>query len=473
TTSLANMAYYGSVTTGNPLLVPEDPSVELAFSLVNLSAAPGVVHFAVKGLAPGTSWQLMVNGTEYSSSSSEINVTLRPGNYSIAPSPIVLSNGTTRLAASASLIALSVTPGGTYVLNYTPEYRVDYAATAGGSVAGPGQLWLNPGTGATLAASPPGSGYTWGGWVGSGPGSYTGLSFNASIQANGPISEVATYLPLPSNRFNLTVEEVGIPTGTSWTVYLNGEGFASNGTSLVIPDLYGCAAGPKGQYTVLATVAYSNASSDLVRYVPTLASATGCGGSQVGLTFTTENYVSWQSTTGGTATILESADTVASAPGAGWFADNTTLGLRASAATGYHFAGWNGTGPGSYTGATRTEEVTPTGPVTESATFLANARSVFAGYTLTISAGTSIPNGTTWTIGVGNTTYSADTPTLVVPGLPAGPELLTLHSALSPDGLTEYLPSGLPRSITLTGNASKELNFATEYWVAISNAGPG
>jgi uncharacterized repeat protein (TIGR02543 family) len=468
--TLPGYEYFGSIPTGNPVVVPETPSVQLLFASVDVGSPAGKVTFQANGLSPGTVWQLSVNGTQYSSSGSDLNVTLRSGTYPVDALPVVLSNGTEQLAPTSFGPELNVTTGGTYSALYVPQYRVQTISTVGSSSPGLTTQWLAGGATRSITAAPAISGYAWAGWSGSGSGSYSGNATTAAVTAYGPIQEIATYTPLPANVFNITVHQSGVPTGSSWSVLIDGKGYASTGATLVIPNLFQCTGG-HSQYVLVPSTAYANGTTGPVRYVPGQSTVSACGGSQVSLTFDPQDFVSWTSTSGGSISVsgLPSGSGVASA----WVGTTTSLAFNAQASTGYTFLGWTGSGTGSVTSAALDITVVVGGPIVEVAAFTAVIPPTSTGYTLTISAGTTLPSGTDWSVTVGSTTYASSAPTLVVPGLAGGTYPLTAHTVLAADDLTEFDPSGLPGSVVLHANETENVTFATNYWLSVSAAGPG
>ena len=144
-------------------------------------------------------------------------------------------------------------------------------------------------------------------WVrrmdGDGRGSYTGSNLTASVTANGAVTETASFFPLPSDRFNVTFQQTTIPTGTWWTVYLNGVGYSSDTQSLTVSNLLSCAAGVSGQYNESVPYAY-NASSGATRYTAVNPPRQFCtnGGLLQTLTFVPEYQVTVSATPGGRRT---------------------------------------------------------------------------------------------------------------------------------------------------------------------------
>ncbi len=68
-------------------------------------------------------------------------------------------------------------------------------------------------------------------------------------------------------------------------------------------------------------------------------------------------------------------------PNSGWFGSGNQITITATANTGYTFAGFTGTGTGSYTGSASSTQITLNDPVTETANFNINH------YTLTLNPG--------------------------------------------------------------------------------------
>ena len=81
--------------------------------------------------------------------------------------------------------------------------------------------------------------------------------------------------------------------------------------------------------------------------------------------FTTQYYLTMSHGTGGTVT-----------PASGWRNGGTAVSIRATptnnTSVSYNFAGWTGSGPGSYSGTNNPASITMNGPITENAAFTQN-----------------------------------------------------------------------------------------------------
>ena len=306
TSSTAGWEYFGWIPGGsNVVVVPAEPTVGFDFAYVNVASPVGTVTFQASGIGTGTVWSVEFNGTYYSSSTPWLNVSTRTGTFPWEVGPAVAANASVGYAPVGTGSTVSVTTGTTVDIAYASAYRVDVVAGEGGSVSGAGNHWLASGTAATYTAGAS-SGYAFGGWTGTGTGSYTGSNLTASVTANGAITESASFYPLPSARFNVTFQETGITTGAWWTVSLNGVGYSSNSTQLLVSDLLSCAAGTTGQYHESVGVAYDN-DTGTTRYVAVNPPASFCtdGGLVQPLTFTPQYRVAVSTTSGGTAYLAD------------------------------------------------------------------------------------------------------------------------------------------------------------------------
>ena len=472
TASAAGYEYFGFSQDGNPVAVPNHPVINLTFSYVEISAPSGVVSLRANGITPGTPWQFQINGTIYSSSTPWINVSTRPGTFAVTGYPIVSANGSASYAPLGLPPTLSVATEQTYLVNFSRAYQVTIAPALGGSVSPAGTAyWVAPGTALSFAAQVD-PGYSFGGWSGKGAGSYTGPSRWANVTANGPVVETPSFYPLPANHFQLTFAETSLPAGTPWTVFLDGVGYTTNMSSLTVTNLYGCAAGSVGTYSVEIPYAYVNGTAP-ARYVPGVYAGTICGGSStVTVPFFAQYLLSLEDTAGGSSTATPFGSQSSSSDSV-WVASGDTVVLQATASSGYVFAGWNGTGVGSYSGTTNPEELAVVGAITEVAIFTTSLSGPPPVYSIDFHAATVLPSGLTWSVVLGSSTYLSTGPDLVVPGLPAGKYVVQVPTATTPDRLTEAVATNAPPSVTVEANVNVSLTFRLSYWLELSVSGSG
>jgi hypothetical protein len=466
TSSTSGWSYFGQSTGGNPLLVPLVAQDNLTFSFVNLSATPGTVSFHAVGVTPGSPWQLTFNGTTYSSNTPWINLTTRPGTYLVGTAPVVSANGTTALAPQAFGPSLNVTTGGTYDVNYTAAYQLSVLRSTGGAVTPPAaSTWVAANVTSTITATPS-SGYTWGGWTGIGAGSYTGMNLTAHLSLQGPVQEFASFVPEPQNRFNLTVNETGLPTGTSWTVYLGGVGYSSTSASFVVPDLYSCAvSGSRGDYSVSVPIVGGSTGTEFLPAPGT--PTTACVTTGLVVAFNTEYAVTVSQTSGGVVS-------GGSVPGVTWVDAGGAATFQETPNFDYAFAGWVGTGPGSVSGTLGTIVVSPTGAVTELAEFALRVTAPQPTFSVTFTASATLPSGTAWTVVFNGTTYGGTAPAIVVPNVRNGTYLYSVPEVGGTSTGALYQPTAPGISTKVSGGPDGvPVTFTASYWVEVSGVGSG
>ncbi|MCI4350042.1 MAG: hypothetical protein L3K15_00795 [Thermoplasmata archaeon] len=465
--------YFGGPSTGNPVLVPDQTHVNLSFAAVNLTAPVGTISFHANNLTAGTIWQFAFNGTTLSSNTPWINVTEHPGIYPTSAFVVTSANGSAGYVPSGVPAVWNVTTGQTYQVYFTSAYRLDVVVGQGGTVSPTtSNYWVAPGTSKTFTATPV-VGFRFAGWTGEGVGSYTGGGFSATVTANGPIVEIAAFYPLAPNRFNLSFTENGIPNGTTWTLELNGVGYASTNNTLNVPNVYSCAfSGPRGRYALNIPFAYENGTTSQTRYVAKPYPSTLCGGSPlVTLNFSAQYFLTMEWTAGGNISVAYGS-TVAS--NSLWVPGLTGVTIQATPAPGYIFLGWNGSGAaGNFTGVSPIGSVAMEGPITEIAAFGVIYIPPPPRFWVSFHLATPLPPGQTWVVTFNGANYSSSTSFLNITNLLAGSYAVAVPTVLSPDGLTQYTSVGVTPRVGITANATVPVTYATSYWVSISEVGGG
>jgi hypothetical protein len=152
----------------------------------------------------------------------------------------------------------------------------------------------------------------------------------------------------------VTFNQRGLPSGSSWTVTLNGVSNSSALPSLTFNE-------PNGTYSFVAESAIPGGAS--TQYVASAASGAftiaGIGVSQ------TVSYITQFEVT----ISVTPANSGAAGPPAGWLDAGTVIELNALAAAGYQFDSWQGSGIGNYSGTSNPVNVTVEGPLLEVAQF--------------------------------------------------------------------------------------------------------
>ena len=148
-------------------------------------------------------------------------------------SPLVVNgkrylwNSTTGLSTLQSGTITVPGGGGNVTGNYKTQYRLTMATNFGTTSPSAGDHWYDAGTVLTISATPPGGGYIWNGWTGTGTISYTGLDNPATnaVTMNSPITETASFTPPPSPAVGGTIvpiDRLGLatPLAMPWLIAL-------------------------------------------------------------------------------------------------------------------------------------------------------------------------------------------------------------------------------------------------------------
>jgi hypothetical protein len=223
----------------------------------------------------------------------------------------------------------------------------------GGTVK-PTSGWRNAGSAVSISATPANNSevsYSFGGWAGSGTGSYSGTNNPASITMTGPITENAAFTQNPV--------QVSVQTNlTSRTFLVDGVSYTSAQSFLWQP----------GSSHTIATISPQDGGPG-VRYVWTNWSGGGAISHTVAPTtnmtyianFRTQYSLTMAHGTGGTVS-----------PTSGWRNSGAVISISAVSANGYSFTNWTGSGTGSFSGTNNPASITMGGPITETGTFTHN-----------------------------------------------------------------------------------------------------
>jgi Divergent InlB B-repeat domain len=214
-----------------------------------------------------------------------------------------------------------------------------------------------------------------------------------------PASSIVLFEQARTPSYPLTVVESGLPSAARWFVQVGNDTATSNTTTLTYFL-------PSGQYDQATySTQYVTPTERRALVLPTEVTVSGSP--------VTENA------TYGTEFLLNASASPASggsaSPSAQWVLNGSSATISATSATGYRFVGWEGSGPGSYTGPSDPASLRPTGPVQEVAEF----ESLSVSNYLVSFAETGLPSSSPWSVIVGNVTLNGTTSTLSVP-LPDG-----------------------------------------------------
>lgn len=180
------------------------------------------VNFTETGLPSGTSWSVTLNGTLLHSTGTSVATVEPNGTY---PYTVGAVAGYGATPASGS-----VTVGGTSVsvaITFSPVPSPRYAVTFTENGLPSGTLWsvslsgsANDSTGSSISFHEPNGTYAF--TVGAVPGYSASPASSTVIVVGGPQSVSITFAPAVPPRYALTFAETGLPSGTNWSVTVNG-----------------------------------------------------------------------------------------------------------------------------------------------------------------------------------------------------------------------------------------------------------
>lgn len=409
--------------------------------------------FSESNLPPGTSWSVVVNGVTNSSTGSLITFGELNGSYSFAIESPISGGPATRYMANLTAGSFTIAGSGfAQSVSYVTQFELSTSVIPAdsGSVY-PSGGWFNASADVNLSAVAS-AGHGFANWTGVGPGSYSGTSDPAAIVMDDPISEQAQFFTKVT--FLVTFNETGLPTGTAWSIVLNGVSNGSTGSTITFSE-------PNGSYSF--SVAGPIVGGPGTRYVANLSS----GAFEIdGNVFNQSvRYVTQYELT--TSTIPAGAGTLS--PSGGWFNESAVVDLSALAAAGYSFASWSGVGSGSYSGSSNPASLSLNGPISEQAQF---STSVTFGVTFTESG---LPTGSAWSVALNGVTNSS-TSTLIMFNEPNGSYSFST-TGLVPGGLgIRYAATPVSGSFDIDGaGVSQPISYIAEFQLAtsVSPAGAG
>ncbi len=240
---------------------------------------------------------------------------------------------------------------------YTAYFDTEYYLTMeadppeGGSVT-PASGWRAAGSSVEIEADPNNS-YYFSGWAGSGDGSYSGTSNPADITMNGPVTQTAHFSTVPEITINTS------PTGREIIIdeesYIAPRIFQWDPGSIHSIGVSSPQSGEEGSRYV-----YDHWSDGLSQ---THDITTPSESATYTVYFNTEYYLTMEVdvTEGGTVT-----------PSSSWQTEGVDIEIESFPNSGYSFAGWTGSGDGSYSGTSNPVSITMNDQITQIAHFLVN-----------------------------------------------------------------------------------------------------
>ncbi|MGA8511265.1 MAG: hypothetical protein WB778_00850 [Thermoplasmata archaeon] len=209
---------------------------------VNVNFLPAwTITFTESGLPAGTNWtsRLLAYGqtptTDRYSMNTYFRYPLYNGSYSFQILPASGGYGVEYIPTISDYGPIRM-HGANISENvvFTTHYLLNTSAspTVGGSTTPVSGYY--PAAAVVVIGEGPANGYTFSSWVGTGSGSYTGTNDSANVTMNGPINETAEFV---GATFEVTFTETGLPSGTSWSVTLNGSLESSTNDMIVFLEV--------------------------------------------------------------------------------------------------------------------------------------------------------------------------------------------------------------------------------------------
>ena len=247
--SIGSVTGYSAAPSSGTIVVAGKPIAKpITFTP---GAAAYTVTFSESGLAPGTLWSVALSNTTKTSTTASLSFVLPNGVYlylvgsevgftSAPSSGSVTVNG----APYNQTIVFTAIPAGSYPVTFF-ESGLAAGITWGATLNG--ATYNSSGT--TVVFTEPNGTYH---FTLRNVSGYTVLPASGSLSVSGQdASQLVTYTALPAGQYAVTFTESGLPSGTSWTVTLNGTAKPSTGTGLLFTE-------PNGSYpyTVRAVAGY-------------------------------------------------------------------------------------------------------------------------------------------------------------------------------------------------------------------------
>ncbi len=255
--SVAAAGYTVAPSSGSVTVPGSDTTINVVFKLIPTYD----VTFSESGLASGTSWSVTFNGTPQSSTTTSIVFVSPNGTYSYTIGTVTgytitsPSSGSVPVDGAAQTVDVTfeVTPPSTFSVTFTESglpSGTSWSVTLGTST-------MSSDTTTIVFEEAAGSfGYT----VGSVTG-YSAVPSSGTVDTtSGAQSVSVTFTAIPPPEYSVVFTESGLPTGTSWSVTLNGTTHSSTNATVTFTELAGSYA-----YTV---------SSSLTGYTASPASGT-------------------------------------------------------------------------------------------------------------------------------------------------------------------------------------------------------
>ncbi len=232
-------SFWSGTGTGN-YSGPDDPAFVTMEAPVNESAyfTPETnypLSFVWTNPSPGITWSVDVGGISISSTASTITFNETNGTYPyLVASPLSVAPGArVVLTPDSGTVSILAGPATVSVAGQT-QYSEGISGTpAADGLVYPASGWYDAGGSLTLLAYPD-PGFRFLGWTGLGTGSYSGPEDPLPLSTNSSWEELALFGPL--STYPVRFRETGLPSGTPWSVDLNGIVLASSTDEVTVGE---------------------------------------------------------------------------------------------------------------------------------------------------------------------------------------------------------------------------------------------
>jgi hypothetical protein len=223
-------------------------TMDLNHTMTAVYVTPSPLTIIIQTNPAGRSFT--VDGASFNSTQT---FTWTPGStHTIATTSLQSGGADTQFAwgnwSDSGTISHSVTPASstTYTANFTTQYMLTINVGPGGTVR-PVSGFVNSGQTVNISATPQAD-FSFGGWTGTGTGSFTGIFKTATITMSAPITETATFGGTDTTLqfsavsysvtesvgfFNVTVTRVGNESSAPFVAYATSDGTAKEGRDYV------------------------------------------------------------------------------------------------------------------------------------------------------------------------------------------------------------------------------------------------
>ncbi|MCI4365737.1 MAG: hypothetical protein L3K10_06745 [Thermoplasmata archaeon] len=366
-----------------------------------LTALFTVAHYAPifdeVGLPASTGWSVLFNGASHVGTGTSITVPSIAAGTSYPWSVADVSSGSgIQYAPNPAGGNMNVPFQASQEIVFVKQYKITIAinpSPSGSTNPGVGFAYYNGGINIPILASN-GGGDVFSKWTVDqtklGLGNVKSSGTNATVKSSTKLT--ANFVPgTLCTTCSVTFSEIGLPTGTPWSVSFNGGVYLSSSPSMTV--------------TGVTTASYWTAGTQIgagqsgVAYFPNAPNSAYWyvgSASKIQVVYQKFDYVSFDT--------HPFYGTGAPTVSTGWFLDGAMNALSVLSSATYNFKSWSSSSPNVTLASTSSASTTftPTGPATVTASFVQPTSKLhFQEY--------GLPTGTVWGVVIGGTTYYSNT----------------------------------------------------------------